>query len=144
MNIENYAWCWAAAALLDGHPRYRERFRQVARDVAQPQFAERFRQLYADDWLDLAEEWQLLVGWIEYGYDLQRAAIEFKLPDALPAGGAKVKIAADRGWQSTQLRLEVGKQYRLRARGAMKWPRGLEPGSASPTAFPFAITSVSR
>ncbi|MBI3462333.1 MAG: hypothetical protein HY000_04635 [Planctomycetes bacterium] len=29
-RVEAYAWCWGAAAFLDGHPRYRERFRQLA------------------------------------------------------------------------------------------------------------------
>jgi hypothetical protein len=127
LNVENYAWCWAAAALLDGHPRYRERFRQVAREVAQPEFAERFRELYADDWLDLLEEWQLFAAWMEYGYDLQRAAADFQHGAALPAAGATVKIAADRGWQSSRLRLEVGKPYRLRAKGRFEVAQTPQP-----------------
>jgi hypothetical protein len=132
LHKENYAWCWAAAAFLDGHPRYRERFRQVARDVAQPNFAQRFRDLYADDWLDLCEEWQLFVGWIEYGYDLKRAAVEFQPGEALPPSGAKVKIAADRGWQSSRLRLEAGKPYRLRAKGRYEVAQSPQPWISEP------------
>jgi hypothetical protein len=127
LKVENYAWCWAAAALLDGHPRYRQRFRQVARELAQPEFDERFRQMYAEDWLDLAEEWQLFVGWMEYGYDLQRAAADFQPGEPLPAGGAKITLAADRGWQSTRLRLEVGKPYRLRAAGRFEVAQEPQP-----------------
>lgn len=127
LNVESYAWCWAAAALLDGHPRYRERFRQVARDVAQPGFAQRLRELYANDWTELDEEWQQFVSSMEYGYDRQRAAIDFKLGVDLPAEGAKVKIAADRAWQSTGLRLQAGKQYRLRASGRYEVARQPQP-----------------
>lgn len=132
LKIEKYAWCWAAAALLDGHPRYRQRFRQVARDVTKPDFAGRFQELYADDWLNLDEEWQLFVGWMEYGYDLQRSAIDFKSGADLPAGGAKVKIAADRTWQSTGLRLQVGKQYRLRASGRYELAQVPQPWISEP------------
>ena len=28
-RTEAYAWCWAAAAFLDAHPRYRQRFRSL-------------------------------------------------------------------------------------------------------------------
>jgi hypothetical protein len=132
LRVENYGWCWAAAALLDGHPRYRERFRQVARDAAQPDFAERFRQTFADDWLDLDEEWQLFIGWIEYGFDRQRSAIDFRPGKDLPTEGAKIKIAADRGWQSRGLRLEAGKGYRLRASGRYEVAQTPQPWISEP------------
>lgn len=50
LQVQPYAWSWALAAFLDGHPRYRERFRQAADLVRQGKFAERFRRLFAADW----------------------------------------------------------------------------------------------
>lgn len=132
LRVENYAWCWAAAALLDGHPRYRARFRQVARDVAQPDFAGRFRQMFADDWLDLDEEWQLFIAWMEYGFDRERSAIEFRSGKDLPSEGAKFSIAADRGWQSSGLRLLAGKPYRLRANGRYEVAQAPRPWISEP------------
>jgi hypothetical protein len=116
-RVEAYGWCWAAAALLDGHPRYRERFRKAVRLTTEPDFAEQFGALYRDDWQDLSEQWQLFIANLEYGYDLERAAVDFQPGEDLPSGGRTVTVAADRGWQSSRLRLEAGKPYRIRAQG---------------------------
>ena len=112
-----YAWAWAMATLLDHHPRYRERFRQLARQVRAPDFNERFYQALGNDWDDAVEEWQLLIAGMEYGYDVARTAVDFTPGRALPAQGATVTVAADRGWQNSGLRLEAGATYRLTAAG---------------------------
>jgi hypothetical protein len=146
-ETEPYAWCWAAVTLLDRHPRYRDRFHQLIRYVREPDFNERFRRLFEPDWQQLCEEWQLMVVNMEYGYDVERSAVDFTpakvspgpladgphrnspLPSGegphrnspLPLGEGQgvraVTIAADRGWQNTGLRLEAGKKYRLTASG---------------------------
>lgn len=118
---EPYAWCWALCALLDGQPRYRQRFRELRREVRQPEFNRRFlarfSQAPASDWDQLLDDWQVFCAGIEPGYDLVRAAIEFAPGVPLAAGGASVHVAADRGWQSSRVRLEAGRSYRLRASG---------------------------
>jgi hypothetical protein len=116
-RVEAYGWCWAAAALLDGHPRYQQRFRSAVQLTTEPDFAEQFLELYREDWQPLSEEWQVFVANLEYGYDLNRMAIEFKPGDALPEGGGKATIAADRGWQSSGFRLQAGQTYRVRGQG---------------------------
>jgi hypothetical protein len=130
-QVEPYGWCWAAAAFLDGHPRYQEHFRKLAVHPDAKDFNERLRREFATDWPQLAEEWQLFVEHLEYGYDLTREAIDFRPGKLLAATGTKVKVAADRGWQSTGLTLEAGKGYRLRATGRFQvasdpqpWPSG--------------------
>jgi hypothetical protein len=114
---EAYAWCWAAAAFLDGHPRYRERFRQLPRFVLEPDFSDRFSRLIGDDWDALNEEWEVFVADLEYGYDIARTAVDFSPGQPLPEAGTSVRVAADRGWQNSGLRLEAGRPYRLRAAG---------------------------
>jgi hypothetical protein len=113
-----YAWCWAAVTLLDRHPRYRDRFHQLLRFVREPDFNERFYRLFEPDWQELCEEWQLMVANMEYGYDVERSAVDFT-PGKIEAGpeARTITIAADRGWQNTGLRLEAGKTYRLTASG---------------------------
>ncbi|HID77867.1 MAG TPA: hypothetical protein EYP56_17950 [Planctomycetaceae bacterium] len=112
-----YAWCWALAALLDHHPEYRDRFRRLPRLVLKPDFNRRFARMFADDWQQLVYNWQILVANLEYGYDVQRMAVDFRPGQPLPGAGASVVVAADRGWQNSGWRLEAGQQYLLQASG---------------------------
>jgi hypothetical protein len=117
LQVQPYAWSWALAAFLDGHPRYRERFRQAAEFVRQGDFAKQFPQLFADDWPQLVDEWQVFVANLDHNYDFERMAIDFQPGKPLPADGAQATVAANRGWQSSGIRLQAGKQYQLRASG---------------------------
>ena len=83
-ETEPYAWCWAAVTLLDRHPRYRDRFHQLIRYVREPDFNERFFRLFEPDWQQLCEEWQLMVVDMEYGYDIERSAVDFTPSESLP------------------------------------------------------------
>ena len=114
---ESYAWCWAAVTLLDRHPRYQQRFRQLVGFVRDPEFNKRFYRLFKPDWQELCEQWELMVTGMEYGYDVARTAVDFTPGKPLPRGGAEVVVAADRGWQNSGLRLEAGRTYRLTAAG---------------------------
>ncbi|MFH1269089.1 MAG: hypothetical protein ABIK89_25460, partial [Planctomycetota bacterium] len=117
LRTEPYAWCWAAAVLLERHPRYQERFRQLPRFLREPDFSGRFRQLIGDDWDDLAEQWQVFIADLEYGHDIPRTAVDFT-PGRPPAeAGESVEVSADRGWQNSGFRLEAGVEYRIRASG---------------------------
>ncbi len=132
-----YAWCWAAVTLLDRHPRYQQRFRQLFQFVRAPDFNERFYRLFQADWQELCEEWQLMVTNLEYGYDVARSAVDFTPGKPLPLNKVKtVTIAADHGWQNSGLQLEGGVAYRLAATGryqVAKEPKiwWCEPGGVS-------------
>jgi hypothetical protein len=124
LETEPYGWCWAATAFLDGHPRYREQFRKLPDELRGKEFNRRVRAIFADDWRELNDEWQVFAGGIEYGYDLRRNAIEFTVGRPLPADGKKVTIRADSGWQSSGVRLEAGVSYRLAAAGRYQLAAG--------------------
>ncbi len=118
MGNEAYAWCWAAAKFLDTHPRYRDRFRALYKIVLDPKFKDLMRQVYEKDWLDLTAEWQAFVATLDHGYDFDRMAIDFRPGEIASAiGPHQVEIASDRGWQSSGLRLEAGKSYKIIAVG---------------------------
>lgn len=117
LEVEPYGWCWAAAAFLDGHPRYRARFRQLPDLVNEPDFNARFRQLYADDWAALNEEWQLFAAGLEHNYSFDRTAVDFTPGQPLASGTARLRVAADRGWQNSGIVLESGVTYALSAEG---------------------------
>ena len=105
---EPYAWCWAAVILLDRHPRYRQPFHELYKYVLDSDFNDRFRRRFARDWAQLCVEWQVMTSGLEYGYDIERTAIDFAPGHSLPVEGTTVRVAADRGWQNSGLRLEAG------------------------------------
>jgi hypothetical protein len=114
---EEYAWCWAAAKFLDSHPRYQQRFRDMQRHVRDPDFNEQLKRALAADWRELSSEWQAYASALDYGYDFKRMAIEFERGTPLAGKPREVTIAADRGWQSSGVKVDAGKTYRIAARG---------------------------
>jgi hypothetical protein len=118
LGSEAYAWCWAAAKFLDSHPRYRDRFRELRSIVKDQNFNDLVRQKYAKDWVDLNAEWQAYIATLDYGFDFERMAIDFKSHALMNSGSSYlVVVAADRGWQSSGVKLEAGKSYDLWATG---------------------------
>lgn len=117
--VEPYGWCWAAALFFDRHPATQLVFRRLARQTPTlgSELAERLQQELRPVWLELQEDWQLLVAEADYGYDVARAAIVRQPTAPLPASGGTVKLVVDRGWQSTGWQLTAGQSYRIRARG---------------------------
>lgn len=116
-DVESYAWCWALVMFLDRHPRYRDRFRELFDHVRSPTFNEEYRKRFTDDIGELSREWSIFVHELEHGVDVPRTAIERRPIAPLDSSGAKIDVAADRGWQSSGLKLEAGKRYRVRASG---------------------------
>lgn len=114
---EPYGWCWAAAAFLDGHPRYHRRFRQMFKDVRKPDFAAEFARRFDTDAPLLAEEFQVYLANLDYAYDIPRMQLDLTAGEALPREGRTVEIAADRGWQSSGIQLRAGQSYRITGSG---------------------------
>lgn len=124
LQTEPYGWCWAACAFLDGHPRYRERFRRLSDELPQKEFNRHVLAVFADDWRDLNDEWLVFAAEIEFGYDLARNAIEFTSGQHLPADGTELTIRADCGWQSSGVRLLAGVTYKIVATGRYQLAAG--------------------
>lgn len=115
-KVESYAWCWALCRFLDSHPRYRDRFRKIARELMTVPFRRNMAELFAPDMDELQNEWLLFVANIEHGFDFERAQIEFR--DGKPVvGSVKTTVRSDRGWQSSEMLVEAGQNYRVNALG---------------------------
>ena len=141
LGVESYSWVWALAKWLDTHPRYSARFRDLQTYTLESDFDARFRRVYASDWSDLQTEWQLFIATLDYGDDIEREAIDFPQnaqqvqPLATPA---RLEVSATRGWQCTQLLLEAGRTYELKAGG--RFVIGAEPDGTPWTCEPGGIT----
>ncbi len=119
LKLEPYGWCWAAAWFLDQHPLAHAAFaglQQSTRDRTL-EFSKRFYERVKNDWPAITEDWQLFTHECDYGYDVPRAVVMRKAATDLPATGATITLATDRGWQSTGYRLSAGKTYELKATG---------------------------
>ncbi len=132
LSKEEYAWAWAVCAFFDGHPRYRDRFRTLFQLPRDADFAAEVDRRFANDLEDLATEWQVFVAALDYGYDVERAAVQFAPGEPLPAEGKLVRIASDRGWQSSGVRLEQGQAYDIAAVGRFKVASGSSDWMSEP------------
>jgi hypothetical protein len=75
--------------------------------------------------------WQAYVKALDYGYDFERMAIDFRqgAPVNAPVTGT---ISADRGWQSSGARLEAGRSYHVSATGRYQIANDAEPWPCEP------------
>ena len=136
LPTDEYAWTWALAALLDGHPQFQERFRMLRGRVTDPRFTDEFRRQYAEDARDLAAEWQAFVAELDYGYDLPTMALVHAEAAPVESASRRSTIEANRGWQSAGWILRGGVTYRVNASGRYQivrdgetWP--CEPGGVT-------------
>lgn len=134
LKNEAYGWCWAATAFLNDHPNTRDVFQELRHDTKDRSidFSKRFSERLKPDWPNIAEDWQLYVINLDYGYDISRAAIVRLPAQPLAAGGATIKVAADRYWQSTAVQLEAGQTYELTATGRYSLAREPKPWWSEP------------
>jgi hypothetical protein len=130
---EPYAWSWAFCKFLDAHPRYQARFRALRGQLLDPGFSHRVEEQFAPDFDVLAAEWELFVRNLEYGFDIARAAVDFRRGAPLPAGGAATApVHANAGWQSTGVLLDAGVTYALTAAGEISLAREPRPWISQP------------
>jgi len=119
LQVEAYAWCWAASAFLDQHPLTQSAFRELKTQTRDRtlEFSKHFYDRVKENWSAIVEDWQIFIFDCDYGYDIRSAVVQRKPAAELPPAGATIKLATDRGWQSTGYRLEAGKQYKVTASG---------------------------
>ncbi len=133
---EAYSWCWAAVTYLDGHPEFRQRFRQLCRSRVRD-FQAEFHRLFAPDWPQVSEGWQLFAVHLDYGYDLQRNAVLYAPGKPCPGEGTTVTVRTDRGWQSTGVLLQRGKHYLVTAQGRYQLAQQPKPWWCEPNGITY-------
>ncbi len=129
-----YAYAWAFCLLLDQNPRYAPKFHELAKDLGKGEFREAFDRIFAEDLAELSLEWRLFAESLQAGFDVGRAAVVFEpRPKLLPSGETQTtEIRADRGWQSTGLRVTGDGQYRIRATGRFQLAETTRPWVSGP------------
>ena len=119
-NVRFYGWSWAACEFLTHHPLTAKNFSRLKRHVDLP--AHLFRRkvltrLSRQEKLALAQDWNLFVHEIDYGYDISRGTLANAEPLETENHGSsndqKFQIAADRSWQATGIQLSKGDQVTI-------------------------------
>jgi hypothetical protein len=116
VTVHYYAWSWALCLFLDQNPRYAERFRSLGKNSSRTQFNRQFNELFERDRRDLETEWALFAANLQYGYDVERAAIEFRAGEELKEKKT-TDVKSDRGWQSSGVLVKQGDVYKITATG---------------------------
>ena len=118
LRNEAYAWSWAATIFFDTLPETQQAFRDLRKAVNQSpkQFNRDFYDQLRKQWSHLQEQWQTFILEIDYGYDLASNVIA-RVPVNDLVGNATTTVSATRGWQSSAIRVQAGRKYRITATG---------------------------
>lgn len=118
LEVEHYAWAWAACEFLSSHPASADEFaalRKSASDYSS-RFSQRFKQSLTKVWPQLEFDWLQYVEELDYGITAARFAVRpLELRSA--EQGFECELAADWGWQSTGLSLQPGECWEISASG---------------------------
>ena len=126
-KIETYAWSWAYCRFLASHPTYRVGFKELGKHLGDGKFDAAWERAFGSRSHALQFEWRLAARDMVPGFDFCRSAIRFVRPRPLTVEGARVVVAADRGWQSTGVRVEKGTSLKLVASGRFTLARKPKP-----------------
>jgi hypothetical protein len=112
--VPPYAWSWAATTFFETNPKYAKAFAELQQHTTleDDEFNADFRKKLQSNWTLLAHEWQSFVSEADYGCDVSRTYLTTTPIKPATAGG-KVAMKADQSWQSTGLKLEAGKTYKI-------------------------------
>lgn len=139
LKNEPYAWSWAICQFFDKHPSYRDRFQQLGRFTSRRAFQQAFQERFGNELATIDTEWRLFVASLDDGYDIARAAIDFKIGQRLTATAntREAEVSADRGWQSSEVMVEKGRTYSITAGGRITLADKPKPWVSEPQGITF-------
>jgi hypothetical protein len=119
LRLDAYAWSWAACSFLDTHPAFQKTFREHLKNIgdSSPEFSLDLVKAYGEQWFQVRQQWQVFVMNIEYGFDIARESIDVVEVRPLELAAEVIPVRADRGWQSTGLRVTAGMKLAITATG---------------------------
>ncbi len=121
-QTEAYAWSWAAVNMLDTHPMLKSEFRTALKGLGTNRPDSISRSLLHESSLNVEQleaQWQVMTKEMQYGYDLQRSAIQWKEAKALTTASQSLKVPADGAWHSTGLNLPTGR-WKIQSKGSFQ------------------------
>ena len=137
---EPYAWSWALCLFLENHPDYQQAFHKLKNQTESRGFKSVFEKELGSDRQKLLAEWELFIRDLGYGYDFERARIDFRANQKIIASSefeATVTIDASKGWQATGITVLPDVQYTFRAEGETTLATNPKPWKSTPDGISF-------
>ncbi len=128
-EVQAYGWAWAACQFFDKHPDFQSSFRQLAKQAALPaeEFNQQFLTTLRKQWPAACMQWENMVAEIDYGYDVAQAKPVPVTERQQTTAATKFKLAGDRGWQETGIRLTPGQRVLVQATGMYQVKQDTQP-----------------
>ncbi|SFH69567.1 hypothetical protein SAMN05421753_102108 [Planctomicrobium piriforme] len=128
-----YSWSWALCSFLEQHPRYRERFHKLGQNMEGPAFARLMTELFAEDRALLAAEWTDYTRRLDYGYDVAaNVLVPREVRSFADKEPVELTVSANRGWQSTGLRVPEGAELEITSTGKVALQQSAHPWTSEP------------
>ncbi len=124
---QNYASRWALCHLLGHNPNYTRRFKPLGLQLLNPAAKNAsFWQVYGTQAEEIDFEYRLFLQNLAPGYRVDLCSWDWKTKFRSPRGGRPVvsKIAANRGWQASRLRVVANATYEVETEGSWRLTKG--------------------
>jgi len=141
-DIAAYAASWAATAFLARHPRYAAGFATVERGPLDTAFNDRLPTIPGWDAATAARDFDAFTADLDYGYDLDRCAIDWSA-GRTPGLRETIAVDATRGWQNSGLALARGSRHALEVTGRFRIGELPAGDSAAPTILESEADGIS-
>ena len=144
LEVRYYAWSWAGCEFFSKHEKTKAAFRNLRAlaHLDSAKFNQQFQLAIQNGWDTLERDWELFVGEMEYGYQVDRGQISVANPIGERSGSAnsKFEVRSDRSWQSTSIQVKKGDRIRISGSGEFRvGPNG--PSSSDPSKTPWKSQS---
>lgn len=147
LDVRYYAWSWAGCEFFGKHETTKAAFAKLRKMAAiDPKtFNQQFIREIRPDWKQLERDWELFIGEMEYGYDVERGRLSDAKPMVAKLNGtdSKFQIQSDLSWQITSINVKQGDRLRISGTGEFRVGASetAAPGSADPNSQPWPCQS---
>ncbi|MEC9093967.1 MAG: hypothetical protein VX438_14760 [Planctomycetota bacterium] len=140
LQVEPYAWVWAATAFLDSHPDYREKFRSLPDAIrSKTDLNQLFDQLFAGQEKRMGEQWAAYLNDLDYNVNAEMTRVWYD--EAKQETESVRRISTQKSWQNSGISVEAGKNYWIRSKGRFVIRESLIEGKR--TAWPCEPNGLS-
>lgn len=125
LDVESYAWSWAACDFLQTHPLTKTQFASLSGDChdSTQKFTRRFKNRIKASRSVIDRDWQIFINEIDYGTPPDRVLIK----EAKPIQLNEFLIQSDHGWQVTSFKVEKGDRLKISASGKFQVGQSSKP-----------------
>ena len=129
IEVRYYAWSWACCDFFSNHEKSKDVFAELIKHTKlnSQQFNQKLRQQLDPHWKELARDWELFIGEIEYGFEVARVNLKPAAGNVDKNGVAKFTIQANQSWQETGIKVQKGDRFRVTGTGEFTVNRVTDP-----------------